>query len=322
MANTLDERPCTNEQVSRGISCHGVKLPCAGMKAGGWVVVALAAAIALMPCLLQASAAAKDQEMLNQAKVLMMEQKWEEARQVFQRLIRQFPQSGLLPQAYFHSAYCLRLQNKPEAALPSYEEFLQKYPKEPFLAVEAGKAVADIAASLVQQGKSAYRNRLTAALASPAKEVRYFTAIRCSYLKDRELNALCIPVLKEIRAKEKQPDLVNPASIALLRIDPAALSTPEAPPPARSEPKKANAATRMFYIQIFENGENKPATVEMNFPVAFAQLAILALDEPTKAELRKKGFDIENIWESLQHLSPTNILTIRNGPKVVKLWIR
>ena len=57
-------------------------------------------------------------------------------------------------------------------------------------------------------------------------------------------------------------------------------------------------------------------------PASVAQLAILALDEPTKAELRKKGFDIENIWDSLKKLSPTNILTIRNGPKVVKLWIR
>jgi hypothetical protein len=305
------------------MSVRGVKSASAqGKKTGTWAISVLAAALALMPCLLQASVAAKDQQMLNQAKILMMEQKWEEARQMFQRLMREFPQSSILPQAYFHSAYCLRLQNKPEAALPAYEEFLQKYPKEPFLAVEAAKAVVDLAANLVAQGKSAYRNRLTAALANSAKEVRYFAAIRCSYLKDRELNALCIPILKEIRAKEKQPDLVNPASIALLRIDPAALAAPELPPAAKSSTKKAESGAKMFYIQIFENGENKPATVEMNFPVAFAQLAILALDEPTKAELRKKGFDIENIWESLQHLSPTNILTIRNGPKVVKLWIR
>ena len=31
---------------------------------------------------------------------------------------------------------------------------------------------------------------------------------------------------------------------------------------------------------------------------------------------------IENIWDSLKKLGPTNILTLRNGPKVVKLWIR
>jgi hypothetical protein len=272
--------------------------------------------------MLQASLATKDQEMLNQAKILMMEQKWDEARQVFQQLIREFPQSGLLPQAYFHSAYCLRLQNKSEEALPAYELFLQKFPKEPFLAAEAGKAVVDLAVSLFEQGKTAYRNRLKTALADPTKEVRYFAAIRCSYLKDRELNTLCIPVLKEIRAKEKQPDLVNPASIALLRIDPVALAQPEAPKQSKGAPKQAEPTVKMFYIQIFENGENKPATVEMNFPMSFAQLAILALDEPTKAELRRKGFDIDNIWDSLKKLGSTNILTIRNGSKVVKLWIR
>ncbi len=292
------------------------------MNSAGLRMLVLLTVVVLGAGALQASVATKDQEMLNQAKVKMMEQKWEEARQVFQRLIREFPQSGLLPQAYFHSAYCLRLQNKSEEALPAYELFLQKFPKEPFLAAEAGKAVVDLAVSLIEQGKTAYRNRLITALANPTKEVRYFAAIRCSYLKDRELNAKCIPILKEIRAKEKQPDLVNPASIALLRIDPVALAQPEAPKQTKGVPKQPDATVKMFYIQIFENGEDKKPTVEMNFPMSFAQLAILALDEPTKAELRKKGFDIENIWESLKRLNSTNILTIRNGPKVVKLWIR
>ena len=59
---------------------------------------------------------AKDQEVFNQAKVLMFEQKWDGARQAFQRLIREFPQSSLVPQAYYHSAYCLQLQKKPEEA--------------------------------------------------------------------------------------------------------------------------------------------------------------------------------------------------------------
>jgi len=285
-------------------------------------MLVLLAVVVLGAGMLRASVATKDQDMLNQAKILMMEQKWEAARQVFQRLIREFPQSGLLPQAYFHSAYCLRLQNKPEEALPAYELFLQKFPREPFLSAEAGKAVVDLAVSFVQQGKTIYRSRLVTALASPIKEVRDFAAIRCSYLKDRELNTLCVPILKEIIAKEKQPEIVNSASIALLRIDPAALAQPAPPKQTKGAPRQTGAAVKMFYLQIFENGENKPPTVELNFPMDLAQMAILALDEPTKAELRKKGFDIENIWDSLKKLGPTNILTLRNGPKVVKLWIR
>lgn len=263
----------------------------------------------------------KDQTALNQAKILMMEQKWEDARLTFQRLIREYPQSSLLSQAYYHSAYCLRLQKRTEEALLAYELFRQKFPLEPFFATEAGKAIVELSITMVEQGKGEYRSRLVSALADKTKDVRYFAAIRCSYLKDRQLNLLCVPILKEIRAKEKQQDLVTPASIALLKIEPGALSQPEAAKPAKSQPKSGEG-TRMFYIQIYESGENKPPVVELKIPVSFAQLAIAALDEGTKADLRKKGFDVDNVWQSLNRLGPTDILTLRNGPKVVKIWIR
>jgi hypothetical protein len=62
--------------------------------------------------------------------------------------------------------------------------------------------------------------------------------------------------------------------------------------------------------------------VEMSFPLSFAQLAIAALDESTKAEMRRKGFDVDDIRQSLNRLNPVDILTLRNGPRVVKIWIR
>jgi hypothetical protein len=284
----------------------------------------LMAAVTLGPqYFLPGGAPARDQEVFNQAKVLMFEQKWDGARQVFQRLIRDFPQSGLAPQAYYYSAYCLQLQKKPEEALLAYEQFLQKYPNEPGYASQARQTIVQTSASLLEQGKTAYRERLVTALKDPRKEVRYIAAIRGSSLRDRELDPLCIPVLKEIVAKEKQQDLVAPASIALLRLDPAALARPASKSPAgKGNPKQDTAGVKMLHLQIFENGDQKAPTVELNFPVSFAQIAILALDEPTKAELRKKGFDIENIWEGLNRLSPTNILTVRNGLRVVKLWIQ
>jgi len=288
----------------------------------GLRTLVLLSALSLGPLALPVAVPAKDQEILNQGKILMMEQKWEEARQVFQRLIREFPQSSLLPQAYFQGAYCLRLQKKPEEALLAYEQFLQKYPNEPFLARDARQTVVDLAVSLVAQGKPAYRNRLIAALKDSKKEVRYFAALRCSSLKDRQLNTMIVPVLKEIVANEKQQDLVTPASLALLSIDPAALAKPEPQRKAKSESKNANTSVKMFHLRIYEGGENTQPKVELDFPVSFAQLAVAALDESTKAEIRKKGIDIDNIWESLNRMGPTNILTIRNGPNVIKIWIQ
>ena len=178
----------------------------------------------------QGDSSAQDKEIFNQAKILMFEQKWEEAQRVFQQLIRDFPRSALLPQVYFHSAYCLRLQNKPEEAILAYDLFLKKYPSEPFIADEARQAIVELAAALFEQGNLSYKSRLVSALSDSRKEVRYLAAIRSSSLKDSQLHTLSIPVLKEIIAKETQRELVNLASISLLKIDPKAL-TP-------SEPKK------------------------------------------------------------------------------------
>lgn len=276
----------------------------------------------LAPTCLAAATPAKDQDMLNQAKVLMFDRKWEAARQVFQRLIREFPQSSLLPEAYFRTAYCLRLEKKPEEAVLAYEQFLKKYPNEPFFAVEAKQAVVELAASLVEQGKPEYRNRLIAALTDPVKEVRYFAAIRCSSLKDRQLEPKIVPVLKEILAKEKQREYLDRASIALLAVNPAALAQPQPPKQAKSGTKPETAPVKMFHLRIYEGAENTKPIVELDIPISLAQLAVAALDEPTRAEMRKKGIDIDDIWESLNRLGPTNILTIRGAHSTVKLWIK
>ena len=41
-----------------------------------------------------------------QAKILMFDKKWEEARAAFQRIVRDYPSSSVVPQSYFFSARC------------------------------------------------------------------------------------------------------------------------------------------------------------------------------------------------------------------------
>jgi len=50
-------------------------------------------------------------------------------------------------------------------------------------------------------------------------------------------------------------------------------------------------------------------------------MAVSALDESAKREMRRKGIVVENIWEDLKRLGPTNILTFRDGENLIKLWI-
>jgi len=270
----------------------------------------------------------RDQEIFNQAKIFMFDKKWGEAHDVFLRLIREFPGSNVVPQAYFFSARCLQLQGKPGDAIRAYEDFVRKYPLEPILPAEARNSIVEIAALLFEKGDRSYKDRLAAALADGRKEVRYFAALRCSSLKDLQLDSMIIPILKDIVSGETERELVDRAEIALLRLEPKALSPrtrPEKPPVKPSEDRgrasEKPGAGRMFHLRVFEEGSSEPK-VELNIPVSLAQLAIAALDESAKKEMRLKGFDVDNIWESLNKMGPTDILTFRDGKTTVKLWIK
>lgn len=279
------------------------------------IITVLAAAL-LAACAASADEIGRDQETFNQGKVLMFDKKWEDARGAFQRVIQAFPNSSLVPQAHYFSARCLQLQGKEVEALRSYEQFLQRYPNERYLQAEARNAVVDLAVSLLEKGDGAYRNRIVSALTDSRKDVRYFSAIRSSYLSDRKITAMAIPILREILDKEKERDLVDRAKIALLRLDPNALA-PESPGQTKPE---SRSDSRMFHIRVYEGGSSEP-TVEVNLPLGFAQLAIMALDESKKQELRKKGFNVDDLWESIKRLGPTKIVEIRDGKDLVKIWI-
>jgi tetratricopeptide (TPR) repeat protein len=272
---------------------------------------------------------AAEQELLNQGKILMFDKKYEEARAVFQKFTVEYPRSNLAPQAYYFAARCQQALGKNEAALRAYELFIQRFPNEPFLPAEARNAVVELAASLLEDGNAAYKDRLLEGLSDPKKEVRYFTALRCSLLNDKSITSKAIPILKEIIQNEKQREITDRARIALLRLDPKSLSKPvitrepkkKSPEePAVRSGNKTGGEGKMFHLRVYQEGSSQPV-VELNIPVSMAQLAIAALDESAKAEIRRKGIDVDDVWKDLQRLGPTNIFTIRDGKNIVKLWI-
>jgi hypothetical protein len=269
-----------------------------------------------------AAAVEKDQDMLNQGKVLIFDRKWDQAYLVFQSFLTEFPKSPLLGQAHFLGARCLQLQGKEVEAIRAYELFLQKFPNEKVLDAESTNYVIELSASQMEKGNPAFRDRLQAGLKSPDKDVRYYAALRCSRSRDSGLAALAVPVLKEMVQKEKEADLVKRAEIALLRIDPKTLSQP---PAEKTAPKKLSGAPnpgqpRMLRLQIYQAGGAKPV-VDLNVPFSFAQMAVSALDESARLEMRKKGIDVANVIRDLEKMGPAKILTIRDGDKTVQLWI-
>src|SRR5881409_3140575 len=214
------------------------------------IQIAILGCALLAPPILTAESGTKDQDLFNQGKVLMFDKKWDDARAAFQMLLQEFPNSNFVPQANYFSARCLQAQGKDVEALRAYEFFLQKYAQEAYLQAEARNAVVDLAAALLEKGDSSYKDRITAGLKDVNKEVRYFSAIRSSYLNDRKITTLAVPILREILEKEKERDLVDRAKIALLRIDPNALSAPRESP----EQKKSDGAidSRLFHIMVYE----------------------------------------------------------------------
>ncbi len=265
----------------------------------------------------------RDQELFNQGKIAIFDKNWGAARGIFQKVIQEYPQSPVVPQANYFIAKCYQFEGKQVDAIRAYEHFLRLYPKEPFLPGEARSSVVEIAASLMESGDTSYRDRLTAALSDPSKDTRYFAALRCSRLKDALITSMAIPVLREIVNNESEKDLADRARIALLRLDPKGLasSSPEPKRPkegARARPSPS--AQKMFHLRVYKEGAKEPA-VELNLPVSLAQMAVAAMDDSAKAELKKKGVDIDNIWESLNHLGPVKILEIRDGENVIKLWV-
>ena len=270
-----------------------------------------------------AATGTRDQELFNQGKIAIFDKDWEGSRSIFQKLIQEYPQSPVVPQAYYFIARCYQFQGKEVDALRAYERFLQLYPKEPFLPGEARNSVVEIAASLMESGDAAYKDRLTTALSDSNKDVRYFAAIRCSRLKDSLITSMAVPVLREIVDKETERDLVDRARIALLRLNPKELAPKAEEPEKRkggTKSRSSQAGQKMFHLLVYKSGMKEPA-VELNLPVSLAQMAVAAMDDSAKAELRKKGVDVDNIWESISRMGSTNILTIRDGENLIKLWI-
>jgi len=273
------------------------------------------------PCLLPAVDVEQAQDIINQGKVLIFDKKYEEAFELFQQFIERFPSSHHVPQAYYLKARCLQLQGKNREAIPAFGEFLDKYPLEPTWAEEAGKDMVESAASLFEKKNNSFRKQIIKALGSPNKDVRYFAAIRCAYLEDDYLKSMIIPILKEIVRNEDEQEVVDRAKIRLLRLDPQALAKESESRRERERTPKESSDMKMFHLEVWAEGKSEPS-IELNIPIAFAKLALQALDESTKREMARKGYDIETIWETLKEMGPTDILKIQEGGNLFKIWIK
>jgi tetratricopeptide (TPR) repeat protein len=263
-----------------------------------------------------------DEERLRSAKALVFDRRYEEARAAWQEILRGSSGEEAALAAYW-VARCSENLKQDARALEEYQGFLERRPRDGALAEEARSSRVAIAGRLYRAGQRQYLPVIQAALSDPSRSVRYLAAFQLAEL-GRPVADEALPLLKQIAAEERDPDLVARAKVLLLGLDPQALAAASASgsragPKAGATPRAG--PIRFLRVRVFEGAGTKP-TVSVNVPLSLAEFAYKSLPDDAKRELRQQGYDADNFWERLKELGPTEILTVegRQGEKV-QIWI-
>jgi hypothetical protein len=273
----------------------------------------------LLAWLVVAPVFAEDSERLRNAKTLVFDRKYSEARDAWQGILATGTAAEAETAAYW-IARCSENLKDDARALKEYGDYLGRRPADRALAEEAQTSRIGLAARLVKGGRREHLPILRNALSDGSKTVRYYAAFQLAGL-GADVAAPAVPVLKTILRDEKDPDLVDRAKLLLLRIDPAALG----PEPAtrgdtgsgRKDPSKEATWVR---VRITKS-DGKPE-VSINLPVALAELIFKSLPDEARRELKLKGYDSDNFWGRLKKLGPTEIINIQgeNGERI-EIWL-
>ncbi len=275
-----------------------------------------AALLALLGLVMSVAAAAPTPpaagDALRGAKALFFDGSFAEARKAWEGVRAR---GGLdARDAEFWIARCSENLGELERALREYQAYLAARPTNAALAEEARTARAGLASKLYRQGgRRQHLDLLVAALADPSRSVRYFAALQLSQLDPKD-GAPAIPVLRDLLAREKDPDLVDRAKLGLLRLDRKALAA--VPAPGASTQRSVS----WIKVRIFEKGNERP-TVSINLPVALADMVFKSLPDDARETLRRKGYDADNFWTRLKRLGPTEIVSIQSEDgERIQLW--
>jgi len=272
------------------------------------LISALAVALLLTP------AAARPQgegETLRNAKTLFFDRQYEDARDAW-RDVRAGGGSSAEAALYW-IARCSDKLGQNARALEEYGAYLDSGPADRTLREEAKTSRVALAAKLYKSGKTRHLDVLQRALDDSSRTVRYFAALQLASLGP-EVGRPAVVVLQEILKDETDPDLVERAKLALLRLDRAALA-------ASTSSSRGKTDGGWIRVRIWEKGASKPQ-LALNVPVFLADMVFKNLPQEARDELREEGFDASNFWERLKDSGPADILTVDSDDGTrIQVWI-
>lgn len=253
-----------------------------------------------------------DEKLFQEAKLLIFDEKWEPAQAKLEEILKKYPQSAFYPQAVYYNAKCLEERGRNGEALNGYEDYLRLRDKNKNLAEDAEGSIIEIAFKFYEHGDKSYLKKIEERLASPNKAARYYAAYKLSFVKEKDVAMKGVPILKKIVQEEQDPDLLDRAKIALLRVSPEALSG--------VEPRTEKRA-RMLKILIYDE-RSKSTEVSLSFPMALADLVLAAISDNDRQAIRARGYDLDKIVKELQS-AKGNIIEIHDAKegKLIKIWI-
>jgi tetratricopeptide (TPR) repeat protein len=259
-------------------------------------------------------------EQLRSAKALFFDGKYAEARRAWEavRAAARGPESTA---ALYWIARCSEKLGEPERALREYEAFLAARPADRTLVEEARTSRVGIAARLYKAGQKQHALVLKAALGDSSRTVRYYAALQVAGLGE-EMARPAVPVLLDIIKTEKDEDLVERAKLALLRVDPGALTgVPDDRAPTAPAAARAARKAGWIKVRITEKGASA-AKVSVTMPFGLAELVFKSLPDEALRELKTEGYDAENFWEKLRDMGPTDVIDIEgdHGERI-RIWI-
>lgn len=256
-----------------------------------------------------------DAKLFQKAKTLFFDEKWEDAQEMFEDLLDDYPESPLVSQATFYKAECLaRRKGREEDALEAYKDYLSSRGRNESLAEQAETSIIDLAYELYKDDEEGYLDEIEQRLENLNRVVRYYAAFKLSLIKDKRVAVQAIPVLERIIVEEGDKELRDRAKIALLRISPDSLR--------HVEDREERGRDKALRISVVVEGKKEPV-FSLNIPWALADLAFQAIPEKDKAALRAEGYDLDRIVRQLTRVRG-NIIEIRpqdDRTRVIRIWI-
>lgn len=255
-----------------------------------------------------------DDKAFQEIKLLIFDERWADALDRIDGFLDRFPRSPWVSQAsYFRAKSLARMDDREADALKAFNRYLDFKDRSPSLAEDAENSIVELALKLYDRGDRGAIRDAEKRLESENRDVRYFAAIRLSYVKDKRIAERAVPILKEIIRREPTGELRDRARIALLRVAPRELDEPVE--------ERAEKNVRMFRVEVTDE-RTGISVVSLRLPIALADLVLGALPEEELKTLRAKGYDVPRIMKDLRETRGM-VISIRDPEslKSIKIWI-